>query len=266
MPARASTGSTRTSSLPRRIQFSFGFQYQISQGGTLDVSYVGNRAAHNQSNFPFDLNPNYLQCSVMYGAPTPAGFASPAAYCNQNLPNPFQGLAPFIGTSMYTSSTISLNQLQRQFPQFTGGTEYGLNDGHVWYNSMQINYNHRMRNGLNLLLNYTLSKQNERWGYLNYYQNPIQYQEGLYYADRPHVIKATMVYDLPFGKGKHFLTSVHGVADRVVSGWGVQHLLTDSPVGEPANMPGSASSPSATPVLPTCTGAPTRCRSTTTAS
>jgi hypothetical protein len=113
--------------LPRSHQFSVGFQYQISQAGTLEASYVGNRAAHTQSNFPFD--PNYDQCSVMYGAPTPAGFASPAAYCNQTLPNPFQGLAPFQGTSMYTSSTISLNQLERQFPQFTGGTEYGLNSG-----------------------------------------------------------------------------------------------------------------------------------------
>jgi hypothetical protein len=225
--------------LPRDSQYSFGFQYQISQGGTLDVSYVGNQSAHNQSNFPFDVNPNYLQCSVMYGAPTPPGFASPAAYCNQNLPNPFQGLAPFIGTSMYTSSTISLNQLQRQFPQFTGGTEYGLNDGHTWYNSLQINLNHRMRNGLNLLLNATFSKQNERWGYLNYYQNPIQYQEGLYYADRPQVYKGTIVYDLPFGKGRHFLNGVHGVSDRLLSGWGVNTILTWSPTGEPANMPGS---------------------------
>lgn len=224
--------------MPRSHQFSFGFQYQVSQAGTLDVSYVGSRAAHTQTNFPFDLNPNWHSCSVMYGAPTPAGFASPAAYCNQNLPNPFQGLAPFIGTSLYSSSTISLNQLQRQFPQFTGGTEYGFNAGHVWYNSLQINYNHRLKNGLNLLLNYTLSKQNERWGYLDYYQNPIQYQEGLYYADRPHFIKATVVYDLPFGKGKHFLSGAHGVTERLVGGWEFSTFFTDSPLGEPANMPG----------------------------
>ncbi|HWC99331.1 MAG TPA: carboxypeptidase regulatory-like domain-containing protein [Candidatus Sulfopaludibacter sp.] len=225
--------------LPRSNQFSFGFQYQVNQNGTLDISYVGNRVAHTQTNFPFDVNPFYDSCSVMYGAPTPAGFSSPAAYCNQTLPNPFQGLAPFIGTSMYTSSTISLNQLLRQYPQFTGGTEYGLNDGHVWYNSLQVNYNYRMRSGLTLLLNYTLSKQNERWGYLNYYQNPIQYQEGLYYADRPHFIKATVVYGLPFGRGKHFLTGAHGVVDRLVSGWEVNSFITESPLGEPANMPGS---------------------------
>ncbi len=225
--------------LPRSHQFSAGFEYRVSQTSTLEASYVGSRAAHTQSNIPFDINPSYEQCSVLYGAKAPAGFASPAAYCNQTLPNPFQGLAPFLGTSMYTNSTISLNQLQRQFPQFTGGTEYGLNDGHVWYNSLQVNYNHRMRNGLNLLLNYTLSKQNERWGYLNIYQQPIQYQEGLYYADRPHFIKATIVYDLPFGKGKQFLPGVHGVTDRLVSGWQINSFVTDSPLGEPANQSGS---------------------------
>jgi hypothetical protein len=224
--------------LPRSYQFSFGFQYQLNPASTLDVSYIGNRAVHTQSNYPFDVNPNYDSCSVMYGAKAPAGFASPAAYCNQNLPNPFQGLAPFVGTSMYTSSTISLNQLERQYPQFTGGTEYGLNAGRVWYNSLQVNYNYRFRNGLSIIANYTLSKQNERWGYLNYYQSPIQYQEGLYYADRPHIIHFTAIYDLPFGRGKKYLTGVHGIADRLVSGWQINTVTTDSPRGEPANMPG----------------------------
>lgn len=225
--------------LARSHQFSFGFQYQANQASTLEVSYVGNRVAHEQTNIPFNVDPNHDQCSVMYGAKAPAGFASPAAYCNQTLPNPFQGLAPFLGTSDYTNSTISLDTLMHQFPQFGGGTEYGLNDGHVFYNSMQVNYNYRARNGLNLLLNYTLSKQIERYGYLDYYQTPIQYQQGLYYADRPHAIKATLVYALPFGKGKHFLTGVHGVADRLVSGWEFNTFFTDYPLGEPANMPGS---------------------------
>jgi hypothetical protein len=225
--------------LPRSHQFSVGFQYQISQAGTLEASYVGNRAAHTQPNFPVDVNPNYDQCSVMYGAPTPAGFASPAAYCNQTLPNPFQGLAPFQGTSMYTSSTISLNQLERQFPQFTGGTEYGLNSGHVWYNSLQVNNNHRTRNGLTSAAQLHSFEAERAVGYLNYYQTPIQYQQGLYYADRPHFIKATVVYDLPVGRGKYFLRGVHGIADRLVSGWEFATFITDSPRGQPANMPGS---------------------------
>jgi carboxypeptidase family protein len=225
--------------LARSHQFSFGLEYQVSRTSTLDASYVGNRVSHTQSNYPFDLAPSswYNSCSVMYGASTPAGFSTPAQYCQQSVPNPFQGLAPFIGTSMYTAPTISLQQMERPFPQFTGGTEYGLSTGHVWYNSMQINYNYRVANGLTVLANYTLSKQNEKWGYLNYYQQPVQYQEGLYYADRPHFIKLTVVYQLPFGRGKHFLANTNGLASRVVSGWEVNTFITDSPEGEPINLP-----------------------------
>ena len=54
--------------LPRSSQFSAGIQYGVSRSATLDVSYVGNRVAHEQTNAPFDINPNYLSCSVMYGA------------------------------------------------------------------------------------------------------------------------------------------------------------------------------------------------------
>ena len=225
--------------LARSHQFSFGLELQTTKSSTLEASYVGNRVSHTQTNYPWDIVPSsfYNSCSVSYGASTPAGFASPAAYCQQLLPNPFQGLAPFLGTSMYTSSTISLYQLMRPFPQFTGGTQYGLSQGHVWYNSMQVNYNVRMRNGITLLANYTLSKQNEKWGYLNYYQNPIQYQEGLYYADRPQFIKVTLVYQLPFGKGQKFLSGAHGVGGRLVSGWEINTFVTDSPTGEPANLP-----------------------------
>ncbi len=225
--------------LARSHQFSIGLQYQTSKSSTLEASYVGNRVSHTQSNIAWDLVPSSFQnsCSVMYGATTPAGFSSPAAYCQQTLPNPFQGLAPFVGTTMYSSQTISLYQLMRPYPQFTGGTQYGLSQGHVWYNSLQVNYNQRLANGLTLLANYTLSKQNEKWGYLNYFQDPVQYQEGLYYADRPHFIKITMVYELPFGQGQKFLTGTHGIAKKLVSGWEVNTFITESPEGEPANLP-----------------------------
>jgi hypothetical protein len=173
----------------------------------------------------------------MYGAATPAGFSSPAAYCNQTLPNPFQGMAAFLGTGMYSASTISLNQLMRPYPQFTGGTVYGYSQGHVWYNSLQVNFNQRVARGFTLMANYTLSKQNEKWGYLDYYNTPVQYQEGLYYGDRPHFIKVSTVYELPFGQGQRFFAGAHGLARKLLSGWEANAFVTDSPAGEPANMP-----------------------------
>lgn len=225
--------------IPISHQFSYGFEYLLTRGSTLEVSYVGNRVAHEQTNAAWDLVPAafYKSCSPIYGASTPAGFANPAAYCNQTLPNPFQGLAPFVGTSMYTNSTISLNQLMRPFPQFTGGTEYGFNAGHVWYNSLQVNYTHRVGHGLTMNANYTWSKQVERYGIQDYYQTPVQYQQGLYYADRPHFIKISGVYELPFGRGKKFLSGANGFANRLVSGWELNSFYTWAPLGEPANQP-----------------------------
>ena len=225
--------------LPVSNQFSISLQHQLGASSTIEVSYVGNRVAHEQSNAAWDLVSPQTQnsCSVMYGAKAPAGFATPAAYCNQLVPNPFQGLSPFIGTSMYTSPTISLYQMQRPFPQFTGGTEYGFNAGHVFYNSMQVNYNHRVGRGLTLNGNYTWSKQIERWGILNYYQQPVQYQQGLYFADRPHFIKLSMVYELPVGKGKQFLGNANGFVNRLIGGWELNTFYTYAPIGEPANLP-----------------------------
>ena len=47
--------------------------------------------------------------------------------------------------------------MARPFPQFNGALQqYGRNDAWMWYNSLQVNYNLRLRNGITLLGNYTL--------------------------------------------------------------------------------------------------------------
>jgi hypothetical protein len=50
--------------------------------------------------------------------------------------------------------------------------------------------------------------------------------------DRTHVVTATFVYDLPFGRGKRLLRSASGVANHVVGGWSVNGLYTHM-TGEP---------------------------------
>ena len=124
---------------------------------------MGNRVAHEQTNAPWDLVSSqfYKSCSPIDGASTPAGFANPAAYCNQNLPNPFQGLAPFLGTSLYTNSTISLNQSTAPSRNSTAGLSTGSTRASL-VQLLQINYTHRVGHGLTMNANYTGSKQIER--------------------------------------------------------------------------------------------------------
>ena len=70
-----------------------------------------------------------------------------------------------------------------------------------------------MRNGISLLANYTLSKQVERSDINDDYTRPMQ--QGLYFLDRPHVIKLTAIYELPFGKGKKFGANSNKVVKKL---------------------------------------------------
>ena len=218
---------------PKVWMFSYGFQFQMTKSSTIDAEYVGSRSYDQtmQKDYNIPSVDFRKQCNVYDGG-------SPI-YCNQTVPNPFLGNSAFIGTSYYTSTTISRFNLARPFPQFNGNlTQQGRNDSYISYNSLQVNYNVRFRGGLTLLGNYTLSKQIEEWGFNDPYNNV--YQKGLYTVDRPHVIKLSAVYALPFGQGKHFLSGAHGLLNKLVSGWESNTFFTDALKGVPATLPQNA--------------------------
>src|SRR5262249_20698926 len=197
--------------VPYVHQFSLGFQYQLPWDSKLELSYVGNRTKKLQTTRLFN-EPDLAfrqKCNPLEGG-------NPA-FCNEALPNPFKGLAPFIGTSFYTANTLSRWQLNRPFPQFGAFTEVGRNDGRINYDSFQVTFEKRARNGLNMVATSTLSKQIEEWGF-NDVQKNIE-QRGLYTWDRPHRFTVGSVYQLPFGPGKKLLNVSNGFLQRLIGGW-----------------------------------------------
>jgi hypothetical protein len=44
--------------------------------------------------------------------------------------------------------------------------------------------------------------------------------------DRTHVIQAASVWEVPVGKGRHFLGSSHGVVNQIVGGWTINSIYT----------------------------------------
>lgn len=214
---------------PSVDQFSFGFQMELPWSSTIEVSYVGSRGHNIQTERAYNIPSLDLrrQCNLLEGG-------SPA-YCNAKLPNPFYRQAAFLGTSFYISPTLSRFQLARPFPQFSGDLlRQGLNSGATWYNSLQINYNMRWRKSLNLLADYTFSKCIERWGYDDPYRDIMQ--QGPYFNDRPHALKLTTVYQLPFGRGRWIGGHVNGLFDQLIGGWQLSTFL-GSQSGEPADLP-----------------------------
>jgi hypothetical protein len=44
--------------------------------------------------------------------------------------------------------------------------------------------------------------------------------------DAPHRLILSYVYDLPFGKGRRFLTGLHPFAEHILGGWGINGIST----------------------------------------
>jgi hypothetical protein len=197
--------------VPYVHQFSLGFQYQLPWDSKIEVSYVGNRTKNLQTTRPFN-EPDLAfrqKCNPLEGGNS--------SFCNEQLPNPFRGIEAFRGTTRFTAATLSRFELARPFPQFGGITEVARNDGGIAYDSAQVTFEKRARNGLNGVLTYTFSKQIEEWGW-NDVQKNIK-QRGLYFADRPHRFTAGLVYQLPFGDGQKLFNVKNGFLSKVVSGW-----------------------------------------------
>jgi hypothetical protein len=197
--------------IPYVNQFSFGFQYQALKELKIEASYVGSRTKDVQTSRPFNAyDLGFRQkCDVMEGGnPT---------YCNQLVQNPFYNLAPFAGTSLFSSPTVSRATLATPYPDFGGLTQLTRNDGATWYNSLQVTVETRRRAGLNFLTTYTFSKNVYRSGFNDVQRNTMQ--QGIVQYDRTHRFTAAAVYQLPIGTGRRFLNSSRGFWSRVASGW-----------------------------------------------
>ncbi|HEV2500581.1 MAG TPA: carboxypeptidase regulatory-like domain-containing protein [Terriglobia bacterium] len=99
------------------------------------------------------------------------------------------------------------------------------------YNALQIRLQKRMRNGLDLQVNYIWSKSmdtgtgNGHGSGVDIYQNA--YNPAFNYAlsnfDVANALVGQVVYALPFGSGRAF--ALHGIANQVAGGWRVSSIF-----------------------------------------
>ncbi len=213
--------------------FSFGFEKQLPAHFTLDASYVGTRAHQ----LPVSVNINALSAANLALGNTDLG--GTASYLTAQVPNPFAGLLP--GTTL-NGATIQRQQTLLPFPQFTSVTQQDIPIGRTWYNALQMTLQQRNWRGLDLTASYTLSKNLQAINYQNAQDAGITGNgtgnagtglNGASFADnslaapthsltpydRPQRLVIAPVYELPFGKGRLFLTHSNRVINTLISGW-----------------------------------------------
>ncbi len=209
----------------RSHQFSLGFQYELPFRSVLDISYVGNRSYDLQSfadESRRQLNvtsvENRSKCNLLEGG-------NPL-FCDERVPNPFQNLEPFRGTTAFAAPVTSRSDLFfRPYPHFGGNIwDVGRNDGRLWYNSLQVTYETRNWQGLNINLAYTMSKAIERQIFTDVARD-LQ-ANTLSANDRPHRLVVSTLYELPFGRGKAIGAASSGWVNALVGGWQANATLT----------------------------------------
>ena len=166
--------------LPTVDAWNFSVEHQFGSSTVLSIAYVGNHGYHVTAG-----GTNY----------------------NINQPN-------IVGFG-----TLSTNQRRLFFQKFgwTQSIKYFADDSTVKFNSLQVRGEKRYANGLLFQGNFTWASA---FDYANDYflwNHDIDY--GRENGVRRFVFNFTHVYELPFGKGKHFLNSASRAADALVGGW-----------------------------------------------
>ncbi len=124
------------------------------------------------------------------------------------------------------------------------------------YHALQVAVNRRLSNGLLIKGAYTFSKSinffdDSGWAGLPLFNatSQIGRNRGLAGFDIPHNVQIGAGYELPFGKGKKFVSD--GVAAKVVGGWTLSSIasfvngrpLTATAAGGSLNAPGNTQTP-----------------------
>jgi hypothetical protein len=142
--------------------------------------------------------------------------------------NPFYhyGSQELLPGPLYNQQTVPLSSLLVKYPLYGQLYEIGTRGTEERYQDLEFRVQKRFSQGYNFLFGYVFIKEKAEINTFNdqtLYSNEFLWQD----SDQPHhrIISAG-TYELPFGRGKRYLSSIPRVADAVIGGWQVIGLFT----------------------------------------
>lgn len=212
----------------RLQQWNVGTQIQLPGSTLLEVNYVGNRGSRLQSD-QFERNqPNAADVTRLLTSGNEWSWvwdADSAAAAGVKLP--YAGYSGFAWAAISPYPQISSTYA----PLFVLGVPKGRSS----FKALEISATRSRARGLNFGLSYTLSRARGNVGNAfeeNWWNGTIQDVNNLDYEarqlqgiDMTHVFKGYVSYELPFGKGRPFLSNRSRLVDALVGGWNLAGIL-----------------------------------------
>jgi hypothetical protein len=204
-------------------QWNFDIQRQLPAGFFADVAYAGSHGVHLQQ---YSTNVDQL----------PDTLWSQGAALIAQVPNPMIGTNP---NPSLNGAKVAAGQLERPYPQYNGLSLAGYGCCESSYNSLQATVTRRFKGGGTMLVAYTNEKLLSNTDTLTSWLegptggvggvqdwNNLKGERSLSSQDVSQRLVISYVLDLPFGHGRAYAANLTGVADKIVSGWGVDGITT----------------------------------------
>jgi hypothetical protein len=211
---------------PYSIQWNFNIQRELPGQITVEVGYLANRGL-----FLVDGDPGQPYDQA------PTSYLALGNTLLTTVPNPFYGLITTPGSPL-AQPTVVYGQLLRPFPQYNGVMSFRKPRASSFYNGFTTRIDKRFSHGLSFLVSFTASKAMDNSAAAVTYLGPTsgtradQYNGRLEWAVSPQDISRTVVtsivYELPFGKGRRYLTGLPRYANAIINGWQANGILTFS--------------------------------------
>jgi Carboxypeptidase regulatory-like domain len=132
-----------------------------------------------------------------------------------------------------TQTPNATAQEQNPLQPWSGVTSF-RSAGKQNFNQLQLGVQHRLASGFSFDANYQYTRSLDNipngGGPLNWHFGNLDYGNTAFL--RRHYLTFYYVYQLPFGRGQHWLSSAHGIEDALVGGWqvsGITHYATGLP-------------------------------------
>ena len=211
---------------PTLVSYSVRIERALSSNTSFSVGYVGSHGYHE---------------IIGVDANAPAPVVCPASPCPATVPTT---LDPTTGQPLYGAlagtavpAGTYFNPTSTKPNTALANTWTWVSEGNSEYNALQLDLNRRFSGGLSFRGVYTYSKAMDDGDSLNataasnavaLLSNP--YNKGADWGpatyDVRHAGSINVIYALPFGHGRRFLSDLGGVANGIVSGWTLNSIVT----------------------------------------
>ncbi len=177
--------------------FFLSVQRQLTKNTLLDIAYVGNHGLH---------------------------------------------LEGFVNANQRVLATLGASNAPRYYSKWPSDITEALNEFYSNYNALQVRYEQRFVGGLTLLNSFSWEHSLDNAsasleGNTPSPQNGLNLSADYSQSDYnlPVANVTSLVYDLPFGHGRTFLSNANGALDAIAGGWQISGIVT-AQAGTPFNL------------------------------